>query len=696
MADALVAVAIVVSGVALIALHGRRDLAGFAEEAIPFRQALTLWGWGDAGPTANPHFFSYPSLSIYFHWAVQWIATSLGITTGRYEGYADAGVEFALAPGNLVLAGRLATTMCLGAGAWLAYAWWRDRSRATGLLASAGVLFAPSLVRSAVQMPPEALMGPLAVLVLHWLRRPAASPGRQHVLCGVGAGALCGLKYSAVPFLLVAIAALGLGQPGRRPARSRAATALLVAAVTFVASTPFSVLAWPEFASGVAFELEHLAAGHLGGSRLSTALTHLRQLHEALGPALALSLAVLLLHQPARSRGAILLLAGAAAFVVPALLSSSGAPERYLVPAIPLLVLFTWEVAHAASRSSALPARLAGWALVAACVFRLLAGLSASARPSEASPVARASDWVRATAAPEDIVVQDHGGIAVYSTADQQALGRSRCLAQASEAWRARAAAQVARTVVTIPFAASGRIFAEVETGAGRRDVVLFDPAWTLAPRLYSVLEDVRVQYFVRHAGIARRLGEAVAADDRHPGPFVPQGPVAFAARVRAGALMDDVEIVVHRGANAPDTSGALSAGWWLQDAVPPPPTGSGAADSAAYALATRKIFDQRVRPFLLALAEGALRRRDAEALVAATRLLLVSNPDDLVAIRMALIGLGASEPQAVWGAGGRTRLTRAVAEPRPAWLARALGAWGVHPETAAGEVSRYLALRGR
>ena len=77
-----------------------------------------------------------------------------------------------------------------------------------------------------------------------------------------------------------------------------------------------------------------------------------------------------------------------------------------------------------------------------------------------------------------------------------------------------------------------------------------------------------------------------------------------------------------------------------------------------------------------------------------ATRLLLVSNGDDAVATRLALIGLGASGRPFAWGRDGRTRLTRAAGETESEWLSRVLGAWGVPTATASNEISRYLALR--
>ena len=682
------------AGASILALHGRRDLAAFTDESIPFRQALTLWGWGDTGPTANPHFFSYPSLSIYLHWAVQWVAASIGILTGRYGGYADAGVEFALAPAYLVFAARIATALCHVGTAWLAYAGWRDRSRGIGLLAAMTLLTSPPLVRAVMQMPPEAFMGPLVLWTLGVARQSAAPPRLRHVLCGVGAGALCGLKLSALPFLLFVLFVSATAPLARRPGWSRAAGFLAAAGLTFLASSPFALLAWPEFAGGAAFELRHLATGHLGGSRATTAWTHLRQLQAALGPALALMLALLLAHRPARSRNAVLLLIGAATFLVPAMVSSSGAPERYLVPALPLLVLLAWEVVHAAIHRAPPLARVAGWALAAAAVFPLLAGTLACSRPSGPSTVARATQWLLAHSAPDDIVVRDHGACALFSTEDSEVLLRSRCLARATSNWQARAKAETARTVATVPFLASGRLSVEFESGVrGPSEVVVFEPAWMIVPQLYSVLRDVPVQYVVRHAGITSRLESAIVASGRYPGLPVPSGPLEFAARAPGQTLFDDVDIEVYRGAG-PDSSGALPAGWWLKDALPPADRPEGGPDRAAYDQAARALFNQRVRPFLLSMADGALWRRDAVALVGSTRLMLISNGDDVTAIRLALIGLAASERQAVWGRDGRMRLTRAAGESQAAWLARALRAWGVSSVTASEETARFLSWR--
>src|SRR5580765_5855870 len=60
--------------------HGLPDLL---EEAYPFRQALELWGWDTGRTDWNPHFFFYPSLSLYLHFLLQKAAVGMGMLTGR-------------------------------------------------------------------------------------------------------------------------------------------------------------------------------------------------------------------------------------------------------------------------------------------------------------------------------------------------------------------------------------------------------------------------------------------------------------------------------------------------------------------------------------------------------------------------------------------------------------------------------------
>lgn len=692
--DLGVLAALVAIGLTVLLLFGSRDRNGFAEEAIPFRQALTLWGWGESPPTANPHFFSYGSLSIYWHWLVQCSAVLLGLATGRYGAWADAGVEFAIAPHYLVFAGRAGMVAFLVLAGWIAYRWSASASITVGALAGVSVCLAPALVRSVIQMPPEAPMACLSLLAVLLLRRAREGGAVPAVAVGMVGGALCGTKYSALPFLVFSVLALAVKGPRPGGAPRRVLAALLAAGTAFILTTPYALIAPAEFTRDVGFELDHLARGHLGGSPASTALAHAGQLWRALGPSSAIALVGHLLLRPLRPQGAGLLLVGACAYVIPACLSSSGGPERYIVPAIPMLVLFTWEVTRVALHSSHPGLRALGLALAALGVAQLSMSIPVFARSTGPSPVAAASDWLRANARPEDIVVQDHGSTAVFGVEQRDELLRSACLRQASEAWRARALSTAAQTVVAVPFVASGRLYADVAVQGSRgRRVVLFDPAWNLVPAMYSVLEEVPVQYIARNSSIEARLAAAFGPSADGGARRPEAGRTLEIFRTPKGALFDDAEVRLHTGGRASPGSGALGARWWMRDAVPRDASPS-PADSVAYEIAVAQVYGVRVRPFLAGLAQGALRRGDGDALVRSARLMLISEPGDPLAVRFALLGLDSTHADSVWDAGGRTIVRRDMGEDDSTWRARVLRAWGVEAAMAGAESERFAAWK--
>src|SRR4249920_1138308 len=75
---ALVAAAVCVFiGVLLRLWHVDHDLPDFNEEAMIFRKALAMWGPDGRHADLNPHFFVYPSLTIYIHFLVQHMSRAL-------------------------------------------------------------------------------------------------------------------------------------------------------------------------------------------------------------------------------------------------------------------------------------------------------------------------------------------------------------------------------------------------------------------------------------------------------------------------------------------------------------------------------------------------------------------------------------------------------------------------------------------
>jgi hypothetical protein len=674
---------------------GLRDRGGFAEEAIGFKQAFVLRGWGNNAPTANPHFFNYPSLSIYLHWAVQWLAGIVGIITGRYGRLSDAGVEYALDPGYLVGAARLATFACLAATAWLAYGWWRSRSRAIGAVVACLLCVSPPLIRSAGQLTPEGFMGPGILLAMLLLRRATPADRTSYLLCGLVAGMVCGIKYSALPLAAMCVV-VGAGiEKSRGPVPARIALGMSCVASGFLISTPFAALAWPEFRRDVLFEAAHLAGGHMGGTRAHTLAAHLGQLWAALSvPFLCSLVGVMLLPKHLNRWGALALLAGAT-FVLPAMGATSGGPERYLVPCIPLMWLFISESAHALLIDGRWAPRAIGGLCVVGSLLLLVVHASSTMTGAGSSPVAEASDWVRVHVTSADVIVAEYGALAVFSKDDQAALLASNCLANASAAWQARAKAAPARAIVTIPFVASGTVGAVVEGADGaERYVSVFDPGWRIVPQLAAVLSDVPVQYVVTNANLDARL-ESSLSNRLRGGLVVPHGELVFAGARSPGAAGGTSGISVYRGPSRAPDAPSLPAGWWARDAREPDASASLAQPARAERLAREQVFRERVRPYLLSLALATLARRDDVAASSAARLMVISDSTDVVAIRVALLAIDDGGQATARSRDGVTPLGRERAETRESWLCRILVAWGVEPARAASEVDRFVRWRG-
>jgi hypothetical protein len=82
------------------------------EEATPLREAWKMWGWGPKSAfDPNPHFFNYPSLTIYCQFLGQG-ALYLGI---RLWGAVDSTIDFAALyaddPTLFIVTGRLITAL---------------------------------------------------------------------------------------------------------------------------------------------------------------------------------------------------------------------------------------------------------------------------------------------------------------------------------------------------------------------------------------------------------------------------------------------------------------------------------------------------------------------------------------------------------------------------------------------------------
>lgn len=270
------------------------------DEPTQYNPALRIVQSGDL----NPHFFNYPSLTIYLHAAVMYVAFWLGRLAGVYRSLADLEpirtLEMAVGvvgtPAMLLL-GRATTavigTLTVGV-VWLAT---RRLCRRAWLAGLAALMLALSSghIRLSHYMTVDVIATFFAVACVTacvW----SGQDRRFLWLAAVCGGLAASGKYNYA-VLAVSVGLAGLLYPA---SWLNKAINVLVCGVlfglAFAVTSPFVLLDWEHAVKGIRGEMEHYATGHLGfaGNSLTWYLGYLWQVNPfyllAGGPGLALSL----------------------------------------------------------------------------------------------------------------------------------------------------------------------------------------------------------------------------------------------------------------------------------------------------------------------------------------------------------------------------------------------------------------------
>lgn len=378
---------------ALIALAAALRLYGIGwglpevyEEAAPFHKAWNMWGWGPHKKfDLNPHFFFYPSLTIYLQFVGQGILY-LGMRLfGVIASAADFQVLHIAEKTPLFITGRLITAL-FGIAA-VAYVYRLGR-RIAGLWMAvpAAFLLAVNMLHISKSQVIEVDV-PLTfftVLTLWFAVLLMDDPTkRNYILAGVSLGFATSSKYPGAILGLSLIAAHliarharvrsagGRTRSGRaEPSWRRLILSIAAAAGAFLVTSPFVLLDLPTFFQHFSWERMHMAVGHFGlNESVTWAFYFGAFVKRILGWPLTLLASGGLVYLAAyrRRRWALVL----AAFFVPFLVAISNFSmrvDRYAMPLVPVALLFAGgmlaELA-AAGRLNRLPAtwRVSGAAL---------------------------------------------------------------------------------------------------------------------------------------------------------------------------------------------------------------------------------------------------------------------------------------------------------------------------------------------
>jgi hypothetical protein len=662
------------------------DAGDGTEEAVAFRQALTLWGWGDSPPTAHPQFFHYPSASIYLYWISQAVGVGVGLATGRYRTAADAGVEFVLDPAYLLSCGRLLGAVGLAVAAWSLHFAVRRVAVGVGIAVALHLLSVPVALRSISQLTPEALAMPCVVMLLLALPRQWGGEGRGTALGGLLAGVLAALKWSLVPVAVTWIVTATMAA-GTSTRLRRVSHLWVLGCLGFLMASPFVVLDPSRVSADLSFELRHLAGGHLGGAVSQSLRQHGAQILDALGPVLTLACLARPLLRTAPSPQLLAALSMAVAILIPAIMARAGAPERYIVPAIPLL-LFVALDALACIRAL-LVHPLARLVLVAGVLVPTVPKMLTMFRTPVATPVAQATHALSTTSFASMPIVQDPGATALLSISRFQSLARSRCLQQASPGWHERVVAARGAQLLTVPFQALGSTVAPIEKGGELVELPIFSPSYAACLGYYRALADARPPVLVTSGAVLGRIRVVDPMLDDYWEQASSYWRVQREFRAAGGSFRSEPAIRLLTSPIEADPAHALPPDWWRERAL----LGSEHANETVSAKELRRVlelvFSRDWAPFLVALSEACLRSGNPTASLRASRLVLVNDPHHVLACRIAIAQLAGSASSLIPDRAGTAPLRRHPGEPGRRWATRVLREWGVDSSLVNAEVER-------
>jgi 4-amino-4-deoxy-L-arabinose transferase-like glycosyltransferase len=227
--------------------------------------ALSMMRSGDL----NPHFFLYPSLYFYLLLAIFTMHYRWGAATGLYTGLDQMRITtdlYTTIPGFFVW-GRmpaivLGTATILGVFVLGKRSW----NRHAGLLAAVFLATLPFHMRHSQYVTTD--VGSAWFVLLAYLSATAmlqTGCWRAYLFAGLWAGLAASTKYNAGVIVLPIVVAHGLYWRRRMFAQvSRLIAAGTVTLLSFLAGTPYAILAWPEFRDGIVKQMSHYGAGTHG------------------------------------------------------------------------------------------------------------------------------------------------------------------------------------------------------------------------------------------------------------------------------------------------------------------------------------------------------------------------------------------------------------------------------------------------
>jgi len=448
----VISIACAVLAVSLRAWRVGHGLPELTEEAFPFRHALALWGTGATAPDLNPHWFLYPSLTIYLQLVVQWAC----LHASGFRTVQDFLLSLAADPSPAVIPGRLVSVAADAASVVLAGKIARRYGELPATISMLLVAFAPAMIETARLIYADSVLCALSLGATISLLGYARLGGLCRLMLTAGlVGLAAGAKYPGALLLVPLLMAITVREP-RRAVLTRALAAVAVAALAFLATTPYLVASWNEVARDFVHIRDTISRGNLG-SMGGTPFPHYtsefaRNLGSA-GTIVVLASALAAWRGRCRHSTRLLWLTGLVLLVpivtVPVL------AERYLVPSIAIGACLAAPGIAFVSRRLRSPR----WSIAALGVVVLVQpgweGLAA-ARLGRSTTQLEASRWCQSHIGDRELILSEAYGPALVSVRQKTELMASPLFINASPEARVRYASRPAYHLVWMPLLIGG------------------------------------------------------------------------------------------------------------------------------------------------------------------------------------------------------------------------------------------------
>lgn len=539
--------------------HGLPDLT---EEAFPFRHALSLWRVEPAGIDLNPHWFSYPSLTIYTQLALQ----AFWFKFRSFSSPADFLLAVSTDPSANIVLGRMTsvtadtvTLVCMG----------RITQRFGSLpaiLSMGLVAVAPALIVSSRLIYADNVLAMFCALALASMLDALERPGMSRLLVAAAwTGLAVGSKYPGA-LMAVPLIAVAASETSRLP---RVATALGCAILVFLMTSPFILVSWPEFMRDARLMQETTTSGTLGHLAGWSFAYYGSSLVDGVGWMCAPLLAGSLLGAlRMRSLSSWLPWIAFASMWIPVSLTPVQT-ARYVLPSLVLAIVLAGhglgELLSLRKSGMGVLARSALGALL--LVQPALAGWRASAAGSTSTELL-ALRWCRDHVSAGDILLSEAYGPTLLSVYQKTAVMRSAGFAAASTNAQVAYEEQRAYHLVWLPLLVGGRVTIPLAPSTTPVEVFPHAVDWNSAvynPRLLAGVDFMIVTSTVkdRFASDAVRFARQRAFYEflerfaEPPVVFGPKGPV------------EGPTIAIYRlGASAQEAIrrlGPLDTFWWAE-----------------------------------------------------------------------------------------------------------------------------------